>query len=210
MPRRRSRVHSSRLTGRRRDESERHDARDPRRPARSNSPMPSTALSRAATSCIAWCAGSSSSAWPVRITPRTARKLRSRARRCTSRRVPAAPVTATSRCRSGAVAARRSAPSPGAMPSVCRRRCARWLCVTLSPPRPRPARSSCSTRPRPAARPASSRSSSRPWVLRTRSSSTASSSKRRLHALPATFRTSTCCRSPASTFMTFCAVRSSC
>ena len=51
------------------------------------------------------------SGWRARTTRRTARRSTSPARRCASRRVPAAPATATSRCRSGAAAARRS-PKP--------------------------------------------------------------------------------------------------
>ena len=42
------------------------------RPARSSSRTRSSAWSRAPTSSSAWCAGSSPSGWPARITPRTA------------------------------------------------------------------------------------------------------------------------------------------
>ena len=57
------------------------------------------------------------------------------ARRCTSRRAPAAPVTARRACRSSAAADAPSARSCAAMRMTCRRRCARWRSSMRFPPK---------------------------------------------------------------------------
>ena len=95
--------------------------------------------------------------------------------------------------------------------STCPRRCARWRCVMRCRPRPKPASSSCSTRPTPpTARPrrcaAASRSSASTNALFIDGAELEPASPARL----ATFRTSTCCRSRASTSTTSCAARSWC
>ena len=61
------------------------------------------------------------------------------ARRCTSRRAPAVPVTARPACRSSAAVAVPSVRWFARMPPICRRRSARWRSSTRCRPRPRTA-----------------------------------------------------------------------
>ena len=83
--------------------------------------------------------GSSTSVRPAPTRRRAAPMSGAPARRCTSRRAPAARVTARPGCRSSAAAAVRSVRWCARMPPICRRRFARWRFATRFPPRPRTA-----------------------------------------------------------------------
>ena len=134
------------------------------------------------------------------------------ARRCTSRRAPAAPVTARRACRSSAAAVAPWARSCAATSTTCRRRCARWRCAMRSRPRFAPAGSSCGRSAELAeGKTKALRESFAKASLDERAHHRRRRGEREVRRSPrATCRRSTCCRSRASTSTTSCAARSSC